>query len=298
MPRKALRQNNIFFSIPQFGFLCDKICVFNCQIPKRSLLRFSFFVETQGIPRTYNFQIYFKTSEIDSAIKTFLETKNWEYQVENNYYYPKEAEREVFVINKVKINHLRDDDYLTEIQSETKVVSNQKTEDISALTYDTYGEEVSSIRQQDNQWVKTVWTDTDGKVDLEINRIKDILKNRQNIEKITEKDKTIYRIKEHQGTAVANLQAATHKSYSIDFNQYVPYYLDITIGSDGNISEIDCSHSSYGYLVKIYTGAMISNPDGTFRDFIPVDYKLSAIKYDSEKIALPAISKTITKEMK
>jgi lipoprotein len=239
-----------------------------------------------------------ENSKISNAIEDFINTKNWEYQVENNYYYPKEAEREVFVINKVKINHLRNDDYLTEIQSETKVVSNQKTEDISALTYDTSGKEVSSIRQQDNQWVKTVWTDTDGKVDLEINRIKDILKNRQNIEKITEKDKTIYRIKEHQGTAVANLQAATHKSYSIDFNQYVPYYLDITIGSDGNISEIDCSHSSYGYLVKIYTGAMISNPDGTFRDFIPVDYKLSAIKYDSEKIALPAISKTITKEMK
>ena len=239
-----------------------------------------------------------KNPKISNAIEDFINTKNWEYQVENNYYYPKEAEREVFVINEVKINHLQDDDYLAEVQSESKVVSNQKTETISVLTYDTYGKEVSSIRQQDNQWVKTIWTNTDGKVDLEINRIKDILKNRQNIEKITEKDKTIYRIKEDQGAAVANLQAAAHKSYSIDFNQYVPYYLDITIGSDGNISEIDCSHSSYGYLVKVYTGAMISNPDGTFRNFIPVDYKLSAIKYDSEKIALPAISKTITKEMK
>ena len=239
-----------------------------------------------------------KTSEIDSAIKTFLETKNWEYQVETNYYYSQEIEQEIFMLNKVRINHLPSNDDLAEIQNETKIVSQQNTKTTTALTYNTYGQEISSIQKQDNQWVKTVWTDTDGKVDLEINRIKDILKNRQNIEKITEKDKTIYRIKEHQGTAVANLQAATHKSYSIDFNQYVPYYLDITIGSDGNISEIDCSHSSYGYLVKIYTGAMISNPDGTFRDFIPVDYKLSAIKYDSEKIALPAISKTITKEMK
>lgn len=239
-----------------------------------------------------------KNAEMDSAIKNFLDTKNWEYQVEIHYSYPQDMAQEIVMLNKVRINHLSSNDDLAETQSETKIISKQNTKTATSLTYSTYGQEISSIQKQENQWTKTIWTGTDGKVDLEINRIKDILKNRQNIEKITEKDKTIYRIKEHQGAAVANLQAAAHKSYSIDFNQYVPYYLDITIGSDGNISEIDCSHSSYGYLVKVYTGAMISNPDGTFRNFIPVDYKLSAIKYDSEKIALPAISKTITKEMK
>lgn len=51
----------------------------------------------------------------------------------------------MLVVNQVKINHLQDEDYLAEVQGETKVISDQKTESISTLIYDGYGKEVSSI---------------------------------------------------------------------------------------------------------------------------------------------------------
>ena len=113
-----------------------------------------------------------ENAKVNKALENFMAAKEWEYQVENNYYYPKEVDREVFVVSQVKVNHLQDEDYLTEVRGETKVISDQKTETISTLIYDGYGKEVSSIQKQGDKWVKTVWTGTDGKVDLEINRIK------------------------------------------------------------------------------------------------------------------------------
>ena len=113
-----------------------------------------------------------ENAEVNKALENYLGGKDCEYQVENNYYYPKEVDREVFVVSQVKVNHLQDEDYLTEVRGETKVISDQKTETISTLIYDGYGKEVSSIQKQGDKWVKTVWTGTDGKVDLEINRIK------------------------------------------------------------------------------------------------------------------------------
>lgn len=113
-----------------------------------------------------------ENAKVNKALENFMAAKEWEYQVENNYHYPKEAGGEVLVVNQVKVNHLQDEDYLTEVRGETKVISDQKTESISTLIYDGYGKEVSSIQKQGDKWVKIVWTGTDGKVDLEINRIK------------------------------------------------------------------------------------------------------------------------------
>ncbi len=113
-----------------------------------------------------------ENAKVNKALENFMAAKDCEYQVENNYYYPKEVDREVFVVSQVKVNHLQDEDYLTEVRGETKVISDQKTETISTLIYDGYGKEVSSIQKQGDKWVKTVWIGTDGKVDLEINRIK------------------------------------------------------------------------------------------------------------------------------
>ncbi len=86
-----------------------------------------------------------ENAKVNKALENFMAAKEWEYQVENNYHYPKEAGGEVLVVNQVKINHLQDEDYLAEVQGETKVISDQKTESISTLIYDGYGKEVSSI---------------------------------------------------------------------------------------------------------------------------------------------------------
>lgn len=238
-------------------------------------------------------------SILENAINQLANSKNLEYKVENNYYYPEEVAKELAINNAVTVNYNESDSsYVSKTDSQTKIVTDDTTKDFFVTTFMQYGKESGNIVQQEDKWVKTVWLNADENADLEINKIKKILQNHEKVEALSEGDSSFYRVFENKENALAELNKAANESYSIDFTKYSPFYIDVYLNPDGNITKMDCSQSSYGYLVKLYTGAMLTNADSTFKDFVPCSYFITEINYNAPKVELPAVDTVVKREVK